>query len=311
MRATMKTLLGLAGAGGLLLAGCGGSGGDGNNPPTGDHTYYVIDSLLLPTTSTESLMYGRDLDGDGIHDNQLGMVLSLLGLFGFDTQGGIDTAVASGGILLLGDLQAADYTSTDSAAFTLHLGASPTPAPCLDSSDVVCGQHLHGSGSFEVVAGTANTLSGPIQGGTFSGGPGTANLQVSVINGNPLTLSLIGARIELSDITPVEIGSGVIAGAILQSQLNDDVIPSIAASLADTIATDCTGSGPPDCGCTAGSVGATVVATFDGNDDCAVSALEIQSIVALVLTPDVTIDGQPAISLGVAISAVAATFTPP
>ena len=75
----------------------------------------------------------------------------------------------------------------------------------------------------------------------------------------------------------------------------------------------CTGSGPPDCGCTPDSIGAHWIYFADGDHDCQVTVSELGScdLFQTLLAPDVTIDGQGMLSVGVEVTAVAATFTRP
>ena len=55
-----------------------------------------------------------------------------------------------------------------------------------------------------------------------------------------------------------------------------------------------------------------MISLFDTNHDCAVSVTEIQnnSLIQALFAPDVTIDGQMALSVGFGVTAVGATFTP-
>jgi hypothetical protein len=78
------------------------------------------------------------------------------------------------------------------------------------------------------------------------------------------------------------------------------------------IARDCPLQTPPNCGCAAASEGNTWLNLFDANDDCMVSIAEIQgnALVQSLLAPDVMIDGQNALSLGMRVTAVRAAFAP-
>ena len=67
-----------------------------------------------------------------------------------------------------------------------------------------------------------------------------------------------------------------------------------------------------------GTTGKTVLDLFDGDitgttKDCAVSIDEIKgnSLIQSLLAPDVTIDGKMALSLGIKVEAVHATYTAP
>ena len=85
--------------------------------------------------------------------------------------------------------------------------------------------------------------------------------------------------------------------------------------MATIIAADCTGGSPPECGCADGSTGETMIGIFDDNGDCAVLLQEFRdnSLVVTLFRPDVDTDDDDvndALSVGVGVSAVAATFRP-
>jgi hypothetical protein len=138
-------------------------------------------------------------------------------------------------------------------------------------------------------------------------------MQTMVMGGSPLVLDLVGARVKMSMLGANGIGTGIIAGAITQSDINTKVYPQMQVSLAAQVAKDCTNTTPPQCGCAAGSTGLTILNLFDtAPKDCAVTLAEVQSntLFQSLLAPDVTINGMPAISLGVKVTAVRAGFVP-
>ena len=104
----------------------------------------------------------------------------------------------------------------------------------------------------------------------------------------------------------------ILAGALTQADLDTKVIPAVHAQLGPLITRDCTGTAPPDpCGCAANSTGKTVIGLFDTSPkDCTVSIEEIKtnSLIQSLLAPDVTIDGQEALSLGIRVTTVGATI---
>ena len=317
----------------VLAAACGGGDdGDDGGPPTGDHYHYVVDSAAVPTNTSEAQTYGLDIDcgeasmddcpdgTDVTKDNQLGSVLAALAGMGFDVQGTIDTAVNEGSLLLLVDFQTTAFDSAGRSGLKLFLGNTAdgaiTPEPCTTATPPVCGQHLMGTGMFSIAPGSPTNalVAGPVVGGVFRGGPGTLTLQIALAAGMPIDLSLIGARAEARTLSATGIGSGVIAGAIPKTDIDNNIIPAIATQLDGVLTEDMCGTAPPPlCGCMADSTGATLIDLFDANEDCEVSVMEIQTngLIMSLLAPDVTIDGVDALSIGLGFSAVGGTFTAP
>ncbi len=320
----------------MSFAACGSSGDD-TITPAGTHYKYVVDKALIPTTINQAHEYGLDLDGNGMVDNALGNVISTLSSMGFDVQGTVDKAVLEGSINLLVDVQTTDATfmSDPATGMAVYIGSNPTPAAC-DASTMEevtcttatasvpavctgCGHHLSPTGgSFTAAANTNDPLGGKIIGGTFNAGPGNLSIQIAIGGSDAINLNLIGARVKASSMSADSIGavtgasvSGgiVFAGAVTQSDINTSIIPAIVTQLQPTIAAGCTAlTSPPDCGCT--GTAKTVISIFDTNHDCAVTTDEVltNGIVTSLLGPDVTIDGQKALSVGIKVAAEKATF---
>lgn len=283
-------------------------------PPdaSGMHHHYILDSLMWPTTSNQAQLDGFDLDGDGTIDNQLGNVMATMASDGFDVQTPQDQAIARGTELMLADLQADGLTTATGAGYTMYVGTNPSPAPCSSSSDTVCGHHLTGTATFDAAATPRDPeLVGSITGGHLTAGPGHLSMQLSVVTGTPVTLTLLAAHVKLT-ATSTAITTGVIGGAIPMTDFHDKIYPAMQTSFATTIAADCTGQNPPACGCTQNSTGATLIQLFDANNDCVVSEPEIEnnSLIHSLFASDVTVEGQAALSVGFAVTGVGATFTP-
>ncbi len=303
---------------GLVACGGGGDDDDDDVQPEGDHYHYVVDSVEIPLDSDQAEELGFDLDGDGTIDNQLGNILSALVQAGgesLDLQASIDTGVAQGDILLLADVQATDLSSASAVGFGIFLGTNPTPAPCTDANDMVCGHHLDGSGSFTVdPTGPQNQkVVGNISGGTFAGGPGNLSMQISLAAGSSIDLTLVNARAEISGVTATSLGSSRIGGAVPEDNVQNDVIPAVHTTVAGIVDEDCTGVGT-DCGCV--GTGATVQGIFDTDNDCSVTLEEIRanSLIVTLLRSDVDTDGDgtaDALSIGVGATAIGATYTQP
>ncbi|HUJ62470.1 MAG TPA: hypothetical protein VLX92_28400 [Kofleriaceae bacterium] len=297
------------------------------------HYHYVANKIYVPSNSTEANEYGLDLDGNGTVDNQLGSVLGTLSGQGFDVQGTVDTAIADGSIILLIDFQAKDLMNTTAAGVQVYLGANPQPPACDGSADTTCGHHLTGSASFDIGSNSPMdaALAGKIVAGTFTGGSQKSDLELQIALGGTqaISLDLIGARAKGSEITDTTIGTAtdggmIFAGALSTDDLNNTVIPAIAAQLGPIVQRDCCGlstspggvtcdpNANPSCGCTSGSTGAQLLSLFDTMPkDCTVTVSEIQNnnLIKSLLAPDVTINGTMALSLGIKATAVGATYT--
>ena len=306
-----------------LLAACGGDD-EGNVIPEGTHYHYVANKVFVPTTNTQAREYGLDLNKDGTVDNQLGMVLSTLGSMGFDIQTTIDKAVAEGSIILLADFQTKDFTNTTAAGVQVFLGDMEMPAACNageefnETTHTGCGHHLDGTGSFAISANSPSNaaLGGKIVNGTFNGGPGDLTLQIALGGTTAIELKLIGARAKGSGITDSQIGTAtsggmVFAGAVTKDDIDNKVIPQIQAQLVPIIMRDCPNATSPTCTCTADSTGKTILGLFDADDSCTVTVEEIKtnSLIVSLLSPDVTINGTMALSLGIKATAVKGTYT--
>jgi hypothetical protein len=304
----------------MTLAACGGDDGDSQPIPEGEHYHYVTNKAFVPTTNTQAREYGLDLNKDGTVDNQLGMVLSTLGSMGFDIQATIDKAVAEGSIILLVDFQTKDFSNTTAAGIQVFLGDGPTPPACMtgetynEMTKTGCGHHLAPGSSFSSATGTNAALGGKIINGTFNGGPGNLSIQIALGGTEAINLDLIGARAKGSGISADKIDGVILGGAVTKEDIDTKVIPAIQKQLGPIITRDCpTATMANNCTCMDPSTGKTILGLFDTDKDCAVSVMEIQNntLIMSLLSPDVTIDGKMALSLGIKATAVKATFTPP
>ncbi|HEU0032900.1 MAG TPA: hypothetical protein VFQ53_19845 [Kofleriaceae bacterium] len=275
---------------------------------------YIIDKQLIPTNNTQARDFGLDLDGDAVVDNQLGMVMGTLAGQGFEVQTPVATSVDRGEILLLAELGANGFVSGP-VSFTLFSGADPQPPPCNGAGDTICRHHLAGTGSFTVAAGSAHDmpLTGALVGGIATTDVGSGHLQlVTNLGGGRVVLNLLGARAKLSAISDATVANGVIAGAVTRTEIDTKLLPAWQMSFDAAVARDCPGAAPT-CSCISGSQGQTLQQLFDTTPrDCSISLTELMnnSLIQSLLAPDVTIDGQQALSLGIGVTAVKAAFTP-
>jgi hypothetical protein len=298
----------------LPLIACSGGGGG----PEGPQNPYVVSEVSVPTTNPQAMEIGLDLNGDKVVDNQLGAVLAALSTSGFKVQDALTKAINEGDIVLLASIQTSSFSSSGNVGFRVFIGdtATVTPAPCTSTTDTACRHHLDGNGSFTIAASspTDAEVTGKISGGTFTGGPGDISLKIALGSTDGVQLDLIGARAKATGISATAVDSIIVAGALTQDDLNSKVIPEIFKQLGPIVTSDCPTGVLPDCGCTAGSTGKTILSLFDNMPkDCKLVVEEIQNSTLLksLLAPDVTIDGKMAISLGVKVKATKATFTVP
>jgi hypothetical protein len=229
-------------------------------------------------------------------------------------QAATDKAIATGQVIMLGDLVATDLTTDPAATFTLLQGTNPNPPACNGSADTVCGHHLHGTGSFTVdpSAPTDTPLPGAIANGTFTGGPGHLTIRTSLLGSIPVELTLLGARAHLA-VTAGGFMQGTIGGGIPASETQSKIYPAITTSFSAQVANDCSAlTSPPQCGCTSGTTGAQLISLFDTDHDCTITVTEVanNSLVMSLFAPDVTVENMQCLSVGFAAQAVDATFTP-
>ncbi len=282
----------------------------------GDHHTFVLSRVLVPTTNTQAREYGLDLNGDKTIDNQLGLVFATLASMGNLVQANTDNAIDRGLALVLADLQTTDFQTGSSAGFKTFLGATPSPAPCTDGSDAECRHHLAGTGAFSVAS--TSPMNGYLVGDTVSGtlvtdSAGHAVIQMALNENRAMTVHLIGARAKITGASAAGITTGYLAGALTEAEVDTVVIPELVYSANFAVQRDCHMlSSPPSCGCDADSEGKTQLGLFDTVKDCSISESEIanNSLIVSLLAPDVTVEGQTALSLGLGFAAVPGAFTP-
>lgn len=307
-----------------LLLACGGnsSGTDAASdvavvtvdaPPLAPvYRRWVINHQYIPYSNFHAMAWGLDLDGDGIVDNQLGRLFAALFSQGFDIPASTEVALWRGLILMLAEADVANAT------FTMYAGADAQPMPCFGPGDSTCQRHLMGTGSFDIEDGTPHNvpLYGSLANDTLIAGPGQLRVQVLFMDGPsntlaPVSLDLKGARVRIEKVSPTGFAESIIAGAVPRIQIETRVYPTLLQNMTVAVAASCTNTTPPACGCTPGSRGSKFLNLFDtAPKDCQVSLDEIKNNTMLqpLLTPDLIVDGQPALSLGFAATSVKAMF---
>lgn len=281
--------------------------------PPGVH-HYVVDKMMVPSSNTEARTYAMDLNGDSLPDNQLGMVLSTLAGMGIESQAAMTKAIDTGAVILLGDLFAEDLNLAPTATFTIWQGTSPSPPACAGPQDTTCRKHLSGNAHFNIDTSVAGDppLAGAMASTQFTGGPGHLTIPIVIFDPKPIRVTLIGARAKLANVSHTAVPSAVIAGAISATDVDTKVIPAMREGIMTTVSQDCTMlQNPPDCGCKPDSTGRQHILLFDVNDDCDISVTELRnnSLIQSLFAPDVMIEGQMALSVGVGATMVGAAYT--
>lgn len=272
---------------------------------------YVIDRHRLPTTSQQAMFLALDIDGDGDPDNGLGRALVQLQQQGLTFQPQATAAIDRGAIISLIEVTAESLDTDPTVTFAQLVGTNPQPAPCSSPSDATCRKHLTGAATFSAEPTVLTPLAGAASGGDIAVGPGL--LQLPTTFGTPMTLDLVGARVLLRMPSDTAIADSVIAGAISVGEIKSDLHPRLAVMINEQVAKDCKDFAADDCGCLPGTQGDTWVNMLHTvGKDCIASGPELQfnAFIQTLFAPDVTINGQQALSVGIGVTAVRATFAP-
>jgi len=259
------------------LVGCGGGGGGGGNSMTIEGTNnseYATSSVTLPTMSSQ---FAWDLDGDGNADDRLGLIVGVLNQAS-PPQTAVDAAVASGQLLVLLKETSTDPTQqkASNAGVTFQEGMKPASPPKYDGTDTFTG------------TGSVSTFYGNISGGIFTSldpahmtTPTEITVGLPLVSGaEPTMLPVTGGRITFTAGADGKITGGQINGALRKTDLDNIVIPSIAALLTTKLMADPSNQ---------------TFAMFDTNGDGTITAMEIEnnSLLKQFLSADIQMFDHP------------------
>lgn len=246
----------------LLLAACtgGDGGGDVTGPFSGTRRRYVVDGFTLPTTNSDARALGDDLNGDGVVDNQLGMVIATLDEYDDITTHAADM-IAAGAITSSVVIRADDFVDDESVS-VVYFGADGDPA---------------------------TEVGGRFENGTFVSNrtrstdvPGDAVLRLPIFaDTDPSEVPMFAMEMSL---TPNGTGfDAAIAGAVLPTIALDRTYEAIMAMVAAA----------PD-------RHRLLMKIFDENMDWALTKYELErnDLLTALLDNDVTLFGQKAVSFG-------------
>lgn len=187
---------------------------------------YLVNDVLLPTTPAEASSYAIDVDGDGFADNNFGQLLAVLSAQGFDFLGPMDTAVASGSIVHLVNLQSTDklFKNDPAAQATWCIGVPTAAPPLFNGTD-------HPS-----CADTSGTFVAALSGGSFtSAAPASTSNPISVdfelaLGTSNIALTVLNARLSFTTNAAGNISVGQINGSIRHTDLLNTFAPAMAAA---------------------------------------------------------------------------------
>jgi len=262
----------------VLVAAC-----DGTEAPvvSGPHDLYQVTVEHIPVTSQQSAAYGfHDAAwGDGKWAiNQLGVAFMTASQQGLgDPQASTDDAIAMHQLELTLDVQ----RNPEVGGVTSYVGLAS---------------------AFDPTSPLHDPLVGTADGELVSAGPGELDLAMAPF-GTVLPFTLHEAHVEL--IAGPDDLQATISGAVEPAFVNEELIPSWKVVLDQLVARDCPTQTPPACGCATGSRGLYVINLFDLDHDCVVEVDDLlqNSFLQSATQPDVTFEGEPAVSFGFAVDA--------
>ncbi|MBW2731073.1 MAG: hypothetical protein JRH20_01700 [Deltaproteobacteria bacterium] len=272
----------------------------------GDCIDYVFNNLMLPVTGPQVTEFGMDFSDDGIVDNALGSIISILGQVSssMDVQPTVDESVWGGSALVLLRVKASDLTNQASIAAQAWLGESvecctdPTDlVACKAEADAGC---FKGDYSYTPIPESAALFNGAIANGTLELGPGSLQIKLPLAGDTPLDLKLKAVRIK-AKITADGLMEGVLAGVIDKNDLDNTVMPSLAEMLDGMLTTG------------TAEAQETIKGLFDINPtDGKITTEELQSneMISTFLSGDVDVDndGVAELSLGIGFTGVKAVI---
>jgi len=274
-------------------------------PSTGVQYHFVTNKLLIPTTKTQTQAFALNVDGDAQQhpDNLLGELFTLLTSAAPDLQlqSTLDQAVSSGQLVSLHVVKADDPLNDPSVSWSIFQGQETQSAPRFDGSDKFM---------LDSAAPSNPPLVGALVNGHFTGGPGTARLQMFLL-GKPVEVDLIGVRLE-ADVSAKGCANGKLGGGLTVDEFRSKLLPTITDGLNLAIQAN-------------KAVADAVLPTFDSdhNGTITVQELENNPVLMLAISPDLDLldasgkfnpgqDGtKDSYSLGLSFTCVPATFSAP
>jgi hypothetical protein len=274
-------------------------------PATGVQYHFVTNKLLIPTSQEQTQAFALNVDGDPQQhpDNKFGDLLTLLTSTaqGLELQSTLDQAVDTGQVVSLHVVKADDPLNDPSVSWSIFLGQKTQSAPSFDGSDKFM---------LDPAAPTNSPIVGSLTNGHFTGGPGTARVQMFLL-GQLAEVDLIGVRLE-ADVSAKGCANGKLGGGVTVDEFRGKLLPAIADGLNQIIKSD-------------QAVANTLMQVFDSdrNGIITIQELENNPMLMIAVSPDMDLldasgkfnpsqDGvKDSYSVGLGFTCVPATFTAP
>jgi len=274
-------------------------------PATGVQYHFVTNKLLIPTTQDQTQSFALNVDGDPQQrsDNKFGELFTLLTSVaqGIELQSTLDQAVNTGQLVSLHVVKANDPLNDPSVSWSIFLGQKTQSAPSFDGSDKF---------TLDSAAPTYSPLVGSLTNGHFTGGPGTARLQMFLL-GQPVDVDLIGVLLE-ADLSTQGCANGKLGGGVTVDEFRGKFLPAIAEGFNQIINTD-------------NAMANTLLQVFDADNNGTITVQELESnpLLMMAISPDLDLldasgkfsPGQDGVndsySVGLGFTCVPAAFTAP
>jgi hypothetical protein len=272
---------------------------------TGVQYHFVTNKLLIPTTQAQTQASALNVDGDPQQhpDNVFGQLLTLLtsAAPGLELQSTVDQAVSTGQVVSLHMVKADDTLNDPSVSWSIFEGQKTQSAPRFDGSDKF---------TLDSTAPANAPIVGSLTNGHFSGGPGTARIQMFLL-GQRVDVNLIGVRLE-ADLSAKGCANGKLGGGVTVDEFRSKLLPAITDGLNQVVKAD-------------KAVATPLLQALDSdhNGTITVQELENNPVLMIAFAPDLDLldasgkfsPGQDGVkdsySVGLGFTCVPATFAAP
>ncbi|MBK8781722.1 MAG: hypothetical protein IPO22_07910 [Anaerolineales bacterium] len=193
-------------------------------PKTGVQYQFVTNKLIVPTTQDQTKAFALNVDGDSKKtlDNKFGELLTLLTAAApnLELQATLDQAINTGQLISLHMVKADDFMNDSSVSWSIFLGQRTAAAPNFDGLDKF---------TLDSASPPASPIVGSVTNGHFSGGPGTAQVQLFLL-GQQVEVGLVGLRLE-TDFSAKGCVDGKLGGGVTVEEFRGKLLPAIADGL--------------------------------------------------------------------------------
>jgi hypothetical protein len=274
-------------------------------PDTGEEYLFVTNRLLLPTTNEQVEAFALNVDGDskGRLDNRFGELLNFLNAVGpgLDLQSTLDQAILTGQMVSLHLVKANDILNDQSVSWTLFQGQKTQSPPNFDGFDTFT---IDSSAPFNAL------VLGSLTDGHFTGGPGTALVELFFMN-LPIDVNLIAVHLE-ADLSAQGCTNGKLGGGLTVDEFRSKLLPIIAVGINEMIQID-------------NSAANSLLQSLDSDRNGTITVQEIENnpLFKIAISPDLDLldasgvfnPGQDGVkdsySIGLGFNCVPAIFTLP